>query len=118
MLIDLAYIGAAAVTVAYAAVAVGVALRGRRDVLSVMAADAFAYSLAVAVAAVLAGRALRSDEVSVASIVTVAVPFGVAATAALALGRREAHATKPLLQAVALLLAVVAPFAAGVTGWT
>lgn len=85
-----------------------------------MAPDAFAYSLAVAVAAVLAGRMLGSDEGTASSLVTVALPFDVAAAAALAVDRRtKAVGTVRLaLQATAMLMAVVLPFAAGLTGWT
>lgn len=117
--LDVAYVAATAVAVVYVVVALGVASRGRSDVIKVMAGDAFAYAMATALAAVIVGRLLRADEVNVSTLVIIAIPFGMAATAFHALARRDATARNRfvLLESAALATAIVCPFALGVAGW-
>jgi hypothetical protein len=119
MIIDVAYVAAAAVTVAYAAIGVGLAFRGGHDVLRVMAARAFALAVATAVAAALAGRLLGDHRVTLAAITTAAVPFGVAAAALHALAARHdiAAGTRTALNNVGVVVAIALPFAAGLIGW-
>ncbi len=117
-MLDVAFLGAVAVTVAWTTVAVAVAARRGHDALSVMAIDEFGRSIIMATAAVLAGRALGPDHTVVSDIVLIASTFGIASMATVALARRvNVTAGHAVLHTTALVIGFVAPFTAGITGW-
>jgi len=118
--LDVAYVAATAIATAYVLVALGVAARGRSDVLHTMAGDAFAYAIATSLAAVIAGQMLRAGEVELATLVYAAVPFGMTAAALHAVARREASSARlrAVFHTVAVGTAIVFPLALGVSGWS
>ena len=118
--LDVAYLVATAVATAYVLVAIGVAARGRSDVLHTMAGDAFVYAIATSLAAVIAGQMLHTGEVQLATLVYAAVPFGMTATGLHALGRREASSPRlrAALHTAAVVTAMTFPLALGATGWS
>jgi hypothetical protein len=119
VLLDAAYLVATALTVAYAVLAVAGMLR-RQDVLSTLGAELLPYTALASVGAVFIGQMCARDSLTAAQIVSVALPFGLAATAVHAVERHAdvGAGVRRSLGAVGALFALVAPFAAGATGWS
>ena len=116
--IHVSYVAATALAVAYVLIAVAIAARGRSDVLHTMAGDLFAYAMATALAAVIAGELLANNAVHVADLIVTAIPFGMAAAGLHALARRAqaSPAAANRLHLTAFAVAIVFPFAAGLSG--
>lgn len=105
--------------VGYAVLAVAAMLR-RQDVLSMLGAELLPYTALASVGAVFIGQMFARDSLTAGEIVSVALPFGVAATAVHAVERHAGvrAGVRRSLGAVGALFALVAPFAAGATGWS
>lgn len=116
--IDISYVAAMALATVYVLIALSTVAEGRNDVLHRMAGDLFAYAMATALAAAIAGELLASNGVTVADLITTAIPFGMAAAALHAFARRAqtSPTTASRLHLAAFGIAIVFPFAAGFAG--
>jgi hypothetical protein len=116
--IDVSYVAATALATVYVLIALATVAKGRNDVLYRMAGDLFAYAMATALGAAIAGELLASNGVSVADLITIAIPFGMAAAALHAFARRDRTSPTSVsrLHLAAFGVAIVLPFAAGFAG--